>query len=77
MRLEVVVVGFDLGADADRIAQGREHADDFVERAGDGVLGSGEATGARQGDVDGFGGKRGVARAGARSLVEQLLDQRL
>ena len=39
-RLEVVEVGFDLGADADRVAQGREDAHDLVQGARDGVLGA-------------------------------------
>ena len=38
--LEVVVVGFDLGADADRVAQRRKDARDLVEGAGDGMLGA-------------------------------------
>ncbi len=59
--LEVVEVGFDLGADADGVAEGREDGDDFVQRFRDRVLGAGEAAGAGQGDVDGFGGEGGVA----------------
>ena len=75
MRLEVVEVGFDFGADADGVAESREDGDDFVQRARDGVLGSGEAARAGQRDVDGFGGERGIAGTRAGSLVEQALDE--
>ena len=77
MRLEVVEVGFDLGPDADGVAQRRKDGDDLVHGAGDGVLGAGEAAGAGQRDVDGLGGEGGIARTCAGSLVEQAFDELL
>ncbi len=72
---EVVEVGLDFGADADRVAEGGKDAGDLVERAGDGVFGAGEAARAGQGDVDGLGGQGGVSWTGAGGLLEQALDQ--
>ena len=73
--LEVVEVGLDFGADADGVAEGGKDAGDLVERAGDGVLGAGEALRAGQGDVDGLGGEGGVSWTGAGGLLKQAFDQ--
>ena len=75
--LEVVEVGFDLGTDADGVAQGGENTDDFVERARDGVLGTGEAARAGQSDVDGLGGESSGIPCPARTcgLVEKPIHQ--
>ena len=72
--LEVVEVGFNFRADADRVAERREDAGDLIERARDGVLGAGETAGAGQGDVDGLGGEGCVGWSGAGGLVEQAFD---
>ena len=75
MRLEVVEVGFDFGADADGVAERREDRDDFIHRARNGMLGSGEAARAGQRDVDGFGGKSGIAGARAGGVIDEALDE--
>ena len=75
MRLEVVEVGFDFGADADRVAQRRKDGDDFIHRAGNGMLGAREAACAGQRDVDGFGGESSIARARAGCLIDEALDE--
>src|ERR1700677_4768880 len=71
---EVVEVGLDLGAYADGVAERGEDAGDFVERARDGVLSAGEATGAGKSDVDGLGGECGIARSGTGQLIKQLFQ---
>ena len=53
-RLEVVVVGFDLGADADGVSHAGEDGDELILGADEGVLGSELAAVAGEGDVDGF-----------------------
>ena len=54
-RLEVVVVGFDLRAFGNRVAEIAEDGDDLVHRADDGMLRAQRTANAGEGDVDAFG----------------------
>src|SRR6185437_3525840 len=72
-RLEVVVVGFDLGADSDGVAHALENADNFVQGLDERMLGSGLAPRAGERDVDGFSVERGGV-AGSGGGFEALLD---
>src|SRR5579859_1179064 len=51
-RLEVVVVGLDLGPGADGVSHGTEDVDDVIHRLDDGVLGANRAASAGEGDVE-------------------------
>src|SRR5258708_28049687 len=55
-RFEVVVIGFNLRAFLDRIAEIAEDANDLVHRLDDGMLGADGTTNAGQGNVETFGG---------------------
>ena len=72
--LEVVVVGFDLWPHAHRVAQRGKNAGDFIQRAGDGVLGSGQPLGSWQRNVDGLGLESRVGGSRAQRRVQQSLD---
>ena len=57
-RLEVVVVGLDLGAFADGVAHRLEDGDDFVHHAQHGMLDADGAVDAGERDVEAVGGER-------------------
>ena len=61
-RFEVVVVGFHLGAQADRVAHRGEDADNLVHGADERVLGAKSAAGSREANVDGVVGAVRSAR---------------
>ena len=60
-RLEVVVVGLDLGAFADGVAHRLEDGDDLVHHAQHGVLDADRAMDAGKGDVETLGGELGIS----------------
>src|ERR1019366_2151807 len=62
-RLEVVVVGLNLGAFADRVAHRFEHGDDLVHHAQHGMLDADGALDTGQSDVEEVGGG-GIFRKG-------------
>jgi hypothetical protein len=66
-RLEVVVIGFDLGTFFDRVAQIAEDGDDLVHRLDDGMLRADGTANAGKGDVEALGGEfaRGCATLNA------------
>src|ERR1700684_1378467 len=73
--LEVVEVRFDFRTNADGVAQSREDTGNFVQRTGDGMLGSRKATRTWQSNVDCLASKRSVIRTGAFGRFAQLLDE--
>ena len=76
--LEVVVVGFDLRPHAHRVAQRREHRNNLVHGARDGMLGAGQPPRTGQRDVDGLGLERRIGRGIARTdAFQQRLHQLL
>ena len=71
-RLEIVVIGLDLGALGNRVAKIAEHAHHLVHRADHGVLGAKWTSDAGQGDIDAFG-----IEAASGSAVAQPLERRV
>src|SRR5580692_5747517 len=75
--LEVVEVRFDFGANSDRVTQCGKDPRDFVQGAGDGVLGTREPAATWQGDVDRFPGKSRLTWTCSRGRFVEILDERL
>jgi hypothetical protein len=71
-RLEVVVVGLDLGPLADGIAHRLEDGDDLVHHAQDGMLHADGAMDAGKGDVEALGGEQRVGGRGMDFVVGAL-----
>ena len=68
-RLEVVVVGLDLGTFADGVAHRLEDGDDLVHHAQHGMLDADGALDAGEGDVEALGGELGIDRGGVNFVV--------
>ncbi len=75
-RLEIVVVGLDLGPFADGVAHRLEDGDDLVHHAQHGMLHADGALDAGERDVETLGGEFGVARGRVKVAV-RTFDGRL